>query len=131
MSHWSQVKTTFKLKDVLIKSLKELFPEHRVIENSTVRGYAGRKVNADVILQSKGSARTHDVGFQLSGDGTYEMVADWWGAKHEFGEESSFHQRLNQTYAKNTVLRQARKFGYKTTQKVQEDGSIRLALRKY
>jgi len=130
MSHWSTVETEFTNEDCLIDALKEMFPEHKVVKNASVSGYQNSQ-KADVVLEAKGEGyRTYDIGFRKNKDGRFTQVADWWGLDW-LGNQNKFQDKLKQSYAKATVKKQAKKFGWSIKQKQQEDGTVKLLLTKF
>jgi len=130
MSHWSTVETEFTKEESLVDALKEMFPGHRVVKNSEVKGYSNSQ-KADVVLKGDSEEyRTYDIGFKLSKSGTYSQVADWYGLDW-LGDKQSFQARLKQSYAKSVVKRRARKLGWTIKEKQEEDGIVRLSLSKY
>ena len=133
MSHWSTVKTVFTNAECLIEALKELYPEHEVAKNATVRGYySNRNMKAEVVLKAKPSQGHYDIGFQKQKDGTYSQVTDWFGARSVAGcDETTFAQKLRQMYSKHTSIKQARKYGWSVKEKTKENGDVELTLVKY
>ena len=130
MSHWSTVETEFTHEDCLIDALKEMFPENQVVKNASVSGYQDLQ-KADVVLKAKGKGyREYDIGFKRNKDGKFTQLADWWGLNW-LGNKQQFQDRLKQSYVKATIKKQARKFGWRTKEKQQEDGTVKLSLTKF
>lgn len=131
MSHFSRLKTAFKNREILIRCLQEM--GYEVHEGGTVRGHRGERAVDLSVQMEKG----YGVGFSLNSEGTYDIVADWWGVKGTHQDrllqklQVRVHQ-IQQEYALKTVLEQTEKEGYTVIEKHQEkDGQIRLILRRW
>ena len=66
-------------------------------------------------------------------DGTYDLVADWWGVETTNGtSEAEFKDLVNQKYQYHNVKMACEEKGYSFEEEVnEEDGSIRLVVRKW
>ena len=66
-------------------------------------------------------------------DGTYEIVADWWGVETTRGTtEAEFVEELNQKYAYQRVVMACEEQGYTLEEtKNEEDGKISLTVKKW
>ena len=66
-------------------------------------------------------------------DGTYDIVADWWGVETTKGvSEDEFKDTLSQKYQYHNVKQACEEKGYAVEEEVnEEDGSIRLVVRKW
>ena len=73
MSHYSRVKTQFRHREALLASLTGL--GYEVETDTVIRGHHGEHI-VDIAVRK---AHGYGVGFVKSPDGSYDMVADWWG----------------------------------------------------
>jgi len=131
MSHFSRIKTSFRHREALVRCLQEL--GYGVETDATIPGYHGRHT-VDIATKRNGK---HGPGFVLNPDGSYDMVADWWGVKGQ-GEKrlaEELHRQaaaIQQEYAKKMVLEQAAAGGFElVSQTDEEDGSIRILVRRW
>lgn len=111
MSHWTTVKTSIKNLKILGETLKEIFPNCKIVHNASVRGFSGRETKADMVLVAPAGQR-YDVGFQKQKDESYNMVTDWWGASSWAGNQNQFTEELTQKYNKNLILDKAKQLGW-------------------
>ena len=94
-----------------------------------VRGYKGAKLNAEISIDMG----KYDIGVVKAADGTYEIVADWWGVETTRGvQETEFVEELNQKYAYQRVVMACEEQGYTLEEtKNEEDGKISLTVKKW
>ena len=94
-----------------------------------VRGYRGDKLQAAMSVDMG----RYDIGVVDNQDGTYDIVADWWGVETTHGtSEEAFKNQLNQRYQYHNVKQACEEKGYAVEEEVnEEDGSIRLVVRKW
>lgn len=131
MSHYSRVKTQFHNREALVISLKNL--GYEVTTDTVIRGHHGEHTVDIAARKAKG----YGIGFVKSPDGTFDMVADWWGVAG--ADERRITQELNEAagtiqkeYATKMVLEQARKDGFEIISQTEEqDGSIRIVVRRW
>ena len=126
MSHFTKIKTKLYDKATLEKSLSDL---NIAWESgvSNVRGYQGQEHDAEIVIKQNNN---HDIGFKW--DGTeYELVTDlmFWSQDYSVNK---FLNQVNQRYAYNLITKvsSAKEFQFVESQ-TQQDGSIRLLLRKF
>jgi hypothetical protein len=81
-----------------------------------VNGYRGNKINADAVWEVD---EKFDVGLMKNADGTFNMVADWWGTGLKI---KNLEKKLKQAYEIQVTLRTAKLFGLPATQKELADG---------
>ncbi len=131
MSHYSRVKTLFRHREALIACLKNL--GYEVETDITIRGHHGEHTVDIAVTQTKG----YGIGFVRNGDGTYDMVADWWGVTGA-GERKIAQQLKDQAgaiqkeYARSMVLSQALADGFELVSQTSEtDGTIRIVMRRW
>jgi hypothetical protein len=93
VSHFTRVKTEFKNKDAILKSLEAL-GYHHVEVHSTAQnlyGYKGdmREQTAEIIIRRKyiGSA-SNDVGFKLMPDGTWEAIISEYDSRTRWNQKT-------------------------------------------
>ena len=104
MSHFTQVETKINDLVALKAALLELglaFEEATENQLVKVRGWKGSTLTAEAKIKA---SKSYDIGLQLTEEGTYKLVADWWGIEEETNEEAAkVQQRIIQCYAKHKV----------------------------
>lgn len=135
MSHFSRVKTRINDKDLLIRCLEDM--DLQISQNTEINGFEGIQ-SVDIAVQM---VRGYDVGFLRNSQGSYDIVADWWGVKDtkkEFFVDDLKKQleevenRIKRQYALKTIEEETRKKGFNMVEKVEEkDGSIRIVVRRW
>ena len=133
MSHFTQVETKINDLVALKAALEELglqFEEAREDQLVKVRGWKGSTLTAEAKIKA---SRIYDIGLQLSEEGTYKLVADWWGIEEETNQEAAkVQQRIIQCYAKHKVKAEVAKQGFTLDEEqVEADGTIKLAVSKW
>jgi len=131
MSHYSRVRTQFRHREALIACLKNL--GYDVETDTVIRGHHGEHEVDIAVRKAKG----YGVGFVKSPDGTYDMVADWWGVAGT--DERKITQELagqadaiQKEYAKKMVLEQAALDGFEVVSQTEEqDGTLRIVIRRW
>ena len=133
MSHFTQVETKINDLVALKAALQEMGME---LEEATqgqlvkVRGWKGSTLTAEAKIQA---SQSYDIGLQLTGDGTYRLVADWWGIEEETNQEAQkLQQKITQCYAKHKVKAEVARQGFTLDQEqVEADGTIKLSVSKW
>lgn len=135
MSHYSQVIIEFRDRAALVAALTRLGFAGKVEihqEPQSLYGYQGdrREQRAHIIIrrQHVGLA-ANDIGFQRQSDGTYRAWISDYDKNHN-GFNDSWLGRLKQAYGGERARAEARKKGYRVTEQQQDDGRIRLVLRR-
>ncbi len=124
MSHFTRVRTQLRNTETVKQALEDLGFTVRP-DTSTVRGYNGQEVRADLVVDTGSS---FDLGFVREGD-NLTLVADFWGLRLD---RQAFLNRLTQRYAYLTILEQAQSQGWQAmTEETQPDGSIRLVMQRW
>jgi hypothetical protein len=131
MSHYSRVKTQFRHREALITCLKNL--GYDVETDTVIKGHHGEHEVDIAVRKVKGCG----VGFVKSPDGTYDMVADWWGVAGS--DERKMTQELaaqagaiQKEYARKMVLEQAALDGFEVvSQNEEQDGTLRIVVRRW
>jgi len=100
MSHFTTVQTRITDLNLLESVMKSL--GLRRVERNIVNGYAGQRANAEHVWQVD---KWYDVGASKNADGTYDLVADWWGV----GE--NLKKKILQEYSLRQIIRTNRKMG--------------------
>ncbi|HTO98386.1 MAG TPA: DUF1257 domain-containing protein, partial [Myxococcales bacterium] len=93
MSHFTQVETKINDLVALKAALAELGMEfEEATENSLVkvRGWKGSTLTAEAKIKA---SKSYDIGLQLTEEGTYKLVADWWGIEEETNETAEVVQQ--------------------------------------
>jgi hypothetical protein len=131
MSHFSRIRTTFRHRGALVRCLQEL--GYLVEESTTVQGHHGCH-SVDIAARSK---QGYGIGFVQNGDGSFDMVADWWGVKASSQKKMAEKLReqagiIQKEYAKKMVLEQTAKDGFEViSQTEEEDGTVRIVVRRW
>ena len=131
MSHFSRITTKFRHREALIQCLQDL--GHSVETDTTIKGYHGQH-NVDIAVK-----KTHGygIGFVRNTNGTYDMVADWWGitgsGQRKIAEELKHQaEMIQKEYAKKIVLEQAQRDGFNVVSQTEEDdGTVRIVIRRW
>lgn len=136
MSHFTKIQTRIKDKAILVASLKAM--GYYIQENVFIQGYKGRRQKVDLAAKKKDS---YSIGFTLTPEGAYEIVADWWGV--EGPREEAFQaalkqklhevrQRIKRQYALKKVLAAAKAQGFNVvSQERDNDGALHLTVRRW
>ncbi len=133
MSHFTQVET--KINDLValkaaIEDLQMGFIEAEQGQVVKVRGWKGSTLTADASIKA---TKSYDIGLQQTSDGTYKLVADWWGIEEETNEKAEvIQQKILQRYAYHKVKNEVQKQGFTLDEEaVAEDGTIKLGVSKW
>ena len=126
MSHFTSIKTKLYNRETIEKSLSDLNINWEANAN-VVRGYKNKKESADIVIRQNNN---HDIGFKWNGK-EYELVTDlmFWNQEYSINK---FLNQINQRYAFNLITKvsEEQSFQYVDAEN-QQDGSIRLLLRKF
>ena len=132
MSHFT--KCDLKITNLValkraLEDLKHTFTEASAEQQAVVRGYKGAKLNAELSIDMG----KYDIGVVKQADGTYELVADWWGIETTRDTtEKAFVEEVNQRYAYQRVLIACEEQGYNLEEtKNEETGTISLTMKKW
>ena len=133
MSHFTQVETKINDLVALKAALVDLnmeFEEATENELVKVRGWKGSTLTAEAKI--KGS-KSYDIGLQLTEEGTYKLVADWWGIEEETNEtQQVMMQKITQRYAYHKVKKEVAAQGFQMDEEqVEADGTIKLGVSKW
>jgi len=131
MSHFSRIRTTFRHQEALVLCMQEL--GYTVETDTTIKGYHGLH-NVDIAAKKSGK---YALGFVKNADGSYDLVADWWGVAGK-GEQKIAEElkqqagAIQQEYARKIMLEQAMKDGFElVSEKNEQDGTVRLVVRRW
>ncbi len=132
MSHFTKCDLKLTNLAAIKKALADMaveFAEAEENQSVTVRGYRGDTLQAALSV----NMGRYDVGFVANPDGTYDVLADWWGVETTKGvSEEEFKHQLNQRYQYHNVNQACEEKGYAVEEELnEEDGSIRLVVRKW
>jgi hypothetical protein len=131
MSHYSRIKTQFRHREALIACLKNL--GYDVETDTVICGHHGEHEVDIAVRKAKG----YGVGFVRSQDGTYDLVADWWGVagadERKITQElASQADAIQKEYAKKMVLEQTAFDGFEIVSQTEEqDGTLRIVVRRW
>jgi len=131
MSHYSRMKTTFHNREALIACLTNL--GYSIETDAVVKGHHGEHTVDIAATKRLGNG----IGFVRGADGTYDMVADWWGVagadEQKIARELKAQAEVIQKeYARKMVLEQAARDGFELISETNEqDGSIRIIVRRW
>lgn len=122
MSHFTTVKTQIKDLTLLDAAARALGLQK--VDRTVVNGFVGQKTDADHVWQvSKG----YDVGAIKASDGTYSLIADWWGTDRTI---PGLDNKLKQQYGIQAALRRAKLLGHQLLERdVKADGTVELRIR--
>ncbi len=101
--------------------------------DTTIKGHHGQH-NVEIAVKK---ARGYGIGFVKNSDGTYDMIADWWGVtgigqKKIAQELRQQAEAIQQEYAKKLVLEQAARDGFDVVSETADaDGTIRIVVRRW
>jgi len=133
VSHFTQVETKINDLACLKLALADLsleFEEATEDQLVKVRGWKGSTLTAEAKIKA---SKSYDIGLQLTEEGTYKLVADWWGIEEETNETAEkIQQKVIQCYAKHKVKAEVAKQGFTLDEEqVEADGTIKLAVSKW
>lgn len=131
MSHYSRVRTQFRHREALILCLKNL--GYEVETDTVIRGHHGEHEVDIAVRMAKG----YGIGFVKSPDGTFDLVADWWGVagtdERKIAQELAVQAgTIQKEYAKKMVLEQTAVDGFEVVSETEEqDGTLRIVVRRW
>ena len=126
MSHFTKIKTKLYDRATIEKSLSDLNIEWES-GLKQIKGYNNQEHEAEIIIRQKNN---HDIGFKWNGT-EYELVTDlmFWDQAHSVNK---FLNSINQRYAFNLIAKVSEEQSFQYVEaKNQQDGSIKLLLRKF
>src|SRR4051794_37184118 len=110
MSHFTTVETKINDLVCLKRALEEVgltFEEGTENQLATVKGWRGATQNAEMSIHVTSK---YDIGVRQNADGTYALIADWWGIEEETNEKQEIlQQKIIQRYAFNKAKTEAEK----------------------
>jgi hypothetical protein len=132
MSHFTKCELKITNLVALKKALADMglnFTEATAEQQAEVRGYKGAKLNAELSVDMG----KYDIGVVKQEDGTYQMVADWWGIEVTgHGTQQEFEEVVNQKYAYQRVVLACEEQGYTMEEvKNEETGQIQVTMKKW
>ena len=132
MSHFTKCELKLTNLAALKNALDDLNLEYQEAQANQavhVRGWRGATVDAALSV----NMGKYDVGVVMNEDGTYDMVADWWGVEVTKGlSQEEFTQQVNQRYQYNNVRQACESKGYTLEEEeVEEDGTVKLYVRRW
>jgi hypothetical protein len=132
MSHFTKCEMKITNLVALKRALDDLKLKYTSAEQNQdvqVRGWRGQKLAAEISIDMG----KYDIGVVKNENGTYDLVADWWGVETTQGvTEKEFSEQLNQRYAYQRVVEACEQNGYEMAeQKDEETGEIKLVMKKW
>ena len=134
MSHFTKVATKINNLSALAEALKKLGWKHAAAaegQGVAVRGYKGQKIDAAMSIDMG----KYDIGVAKQEDGTYGLVADWWGIETTVGKtEQEVVEELSREYAYARVVQACEEQGYQIAREditVAADGTVQLLASKW
>lgn len=132
MSHFTKCELKITNLAALKRALEDLdytFTESQQHQSVKVRGWRDQTLDAALSIDMG----KYDIGVVAAGDGTYDVVADWWGVETSKGvTEKEFRDKVNQRYQYYNVLQACEEKGYSLEEELnEEDGTIQLVVRKW
>jgi len=133
LSHFTQVETKINDLVCLQAALVELGLEFEMAtekELVKVRGWKGSTLTAEAKIKA---SKSYDIGLQLTEEGNYKLVADWWGIEEETNEtQQTIMQKVTVCYAKHKVKAEVAKQGFTLDEEtVEADGTIKIGVSKW
>jgi len=131
VSHFTRLKTKFRHREALMQCLVDL--GHTVEIDTTIQGHEG-KHSVDIAVKTRGG---YGIGFVQNTDGTYDMVADWWGVKGIgrkgiAAELRKQAETIQKEYVKKMVLTETARDGFEVVSQTEEiDGTLRIVVRRW
>lgn len=105
MSHFQRLRTQLREQEHLVAALRDLHYQFRVGEHLPVRGYAGSRESAEIVVDT---GTRYDIGFRRQQQ-EYEILADWWGVERGSSlRQQTFLQQIQRQYAYNVIRDQVR-----------------------
>jgi hypothetical protein len=135
MSHYSEVRVEITDEGCLLAALSRLGFKGKVEvhrEAQPLYGYQGdrRDQKAHVIIRRQfvGTA-ANDIGFERQSNGSYRVWVSEFDQSHNKYDDA-WLGLLKQSYGIEKVRKEAKKKGYRLSEQKQDDGRIRLVLRR-
>jgi hypothetical protein len=134
MSHYSEVVIQLTDEGCLVAALGRLGFKGKVEvhkEAQPLYGYQGdvRSQKAHVIIRRHYVGRAaNDLGFERQADGRYRVWVSEYDQQHGYGD--AWLGQLKQAYGIEKARLEAKKRGYRVSEQRQDDGCIRLLLRR-
>ncbi|WP_103108463.1 DUF1257 domain-containing protein [Brevibacillus reuszeri] len=123
MSHFTRVPTQITDIEALKLACKRL--DLQLLNNDYARGWQGQRILAPYVIRLKGA---YDIALTRSGDGAFDLNADWSMGKNLENEVGEKGGRLIQTYGACVTHLVADKLGMNVEETVLDDGRIRFRL---
>ena len=132
MSHFTNCDLKMTYLEAIKPALAHMqvpFVEEQQGQAAVVRGYRGQTLDAAIKIDMG----KYDIGVVRAADGTFDIVADWWGVETTKGvSEEEFKNRLSQRYSYHNVKMACEAKGYSVEEETnEEDGTINLVVRKW
>jgi len=132
MSHFTKCELKMTNLAAIKAALEDLAMSFQFAEENQsvmVRGYRGDTLQAAIKIDMG----QYDIGVVANENGTYDLVADWWGVETTKGvSEEEFKHQLSQRYQYHNVKMACESKGYSVEEEEnEEDGTIRLVVRKW
>ncbi|MDD1674892.1 MAG: DUF1257 domain-containing protein [Methanomicrobiales archaeon] len=131
MSHFSRIQTQFRDREILIQCLQEM--GYQVIPEGLIKGYHGQE-KVDFSIQAE---KGYGIGFRQNAEGTYDIIADWWGVRGTRQQDlierlQARVNRIQRDYALKVVMEQTQKMGFSVVDQIEEkNGEVRLVVRRW
>ena len=132
MSHFTKCELKLTNLNAIKAAIKDMAYEYEeASENQAVRIRGWRGQSEEAVIGIKTSK--YDVGVVVNADGSYTLVADWWGVETTTGvSEGEFVAKLNQRYQYHNVMEACEAKGYTLEEEeVEEDGTVKLYVRRW
>lgn len=135
MSHYSEVRVEITDEGCLLAALRRLgftceIEVHK--EAQPLYGYQGdmRQQKANVIIRRQfvGTA-ANDIGFERQPNGKYRVWISEFDQSHNKYNDA-WLGKLKQAYGIEKVRKEAKKRGYRLSEEKQDDGRVRLVMRR-
>lgn len=127
-SHFTTIETKLDDKDMLIRCLREIYPNITIRDEKWINGYNNEKVFADIVIKQENNI---DFGFVLNNN-HYEMVSDLQFWQQPIPPDV-FLEKLYQKYSLYKVIDGVQEQGFNTDliDYNSENGCIELQVSRY
>jgi hypothetical protein len=135
VSHVTRLKTKIQDGQALLRCLAAM--GYQIAKGRTIRTYGGTQAVDIAVRMPEG----YEVGFSRNAEGTYDIVADWWGVRGTTQEDfagrlqrefDQVERRIRQEYAVYVAMENLQRQGFRVVEQSKApDGSVRLLARRW
>lgn len=133
MSHFTKLdRAKIKDADAFVKACAELGLTS-VQRNVAIRDFYGKQIDVDVAVK----AGEYDLALKKNAEGSYDMVADWWGVRgsglltrKDIKNDADLQDFLLRTTTKHTIVSKYRSQGFHASVTEDENQNINVVLQR-